>query len=269
MRLADLTEGWRSELIVHRHDAQVVERADCIVVRTPDNPTFYWGNFLLLPDVPADASLGHWLQRFHGEIAVAQPLSRHVAIGVNAPPRGAELPAWQRAGFELLRSDVMRLEPDALRAPPRAARGAVQVRAADLAREIEAFVELQCADTQGHPLDDYRDYRSLKMAALARMHAKGDAMWFGLWCDGTLAADCGLVRDGTWGRFQHVSTHPQWRRRGLCTALVHAVSAWGFEHWQLRRITMIADPDDVAIGIYRSLGYTSVVQTLGLERRSA
>jgi predicted GNAT family acetyltransferase len=100
------------------------------------------------------------------------------------------------------------------------------------------------------------------------MHAAGVAQWFGLWCDGVLAADCGLVRDGALGRFQYVGTHPAWRRRGLCSALVHAVSTWGFAHWRLQTITMVADPDDVAIGIYRSLGYASVLQTLALERGS-
>jgi hypothetical protein len=50
---------------------------------------------------------------------------------------------------------------------------------------------------------------------------------------------------------------------------VHEVSAWGFAHWGLQTITMVADPGDVAIGIYRSLGYATVLQTVGLERRGA
>jgi len=195
-----------------------------------------------------------------------QPASRHRAFGINAPCTAATLPRWERAGFELQRSHVMQLRPRELRAPLRAPRGEIAFRVADLAHERAAFVELQCADTMGHSLDGYRTFRERKMDALARMHAAGAAQWFGLWCDDVLAADCGLVRDGTLGRFQHVGTHPAWRRRGLCSALVHAVSRWGFDHWGLQTITMIANPDDVAIGIYRSLGYATVLQTMGLER---
>jgi RimJ/RimL family protein N-acetyltransferase len=268
LRLAELGAGWRSDFIVHRHDAVIVERDDCIVVRTPDNPTFYWGNFLLLPQAPRDDELAHWLSRFDDEIARLQPASRHRALGVNAPCASIALPSWQRAGFELQRSDVMQLHARRLRAPVRAARGEVAFRSADLPRETDAFVDLQCADTQGHSPAGYREFRRRKMAAVERMRRAGDAQWFGLWCDGVLAADCGLVRDGPLGRFQHVETHPAWRRRGLCTALVHAVSSWGFAQWGLETITMIADPDDVAIGIYRSLGYASAMQTLGLERRA-
>ena len=268
MRLTELTEGWRSELIVHRHDGLISECSDCIVIRTPANPTFYWGNFLLLPNVPDDGDVKPWLTRFQREITALQPASRHAAFGVNAACGTASLPAWQQAGFELQFSHVMQLRPGALRDPARVARGSVQVRAADLPVEREAFVDLQCTDTQGHSLAGYRAYRRLKMAAIERMHAGAAAMWFGLWCDGVLAANCGLVRDGALGRFQHVMTHPQWRRRGLCCALVHAVSAWGFAQWGLERIMMIADPDDVAIGIYRSLGYVTLLQTIGLERRA-
>jgi ribosomal protein S18 acetylase RimI-like enzyme len=266
MRLAELSAGWRTDFIVHRHDGLVVERDDCIVVRTPDNPTFFWGNFLLLPTLPGDDALERWLARFDDEIGCLQPASRHRAFGVNAPCAQAELPHWQRAGFELQHSHVMQLGAGALQAPARAARGEVSFRSADLPRESADFVELQCADTMGHPVPAYRAFRERKMAAVVRMQATGAAQWFGVWCDGVLAADCGLVRDGELGRFQHVSTHPAWRRRGLCSTLVHAVSQWGFMQWGLRTIVMVADPDDVAIGIYRSLGYTTALQTVGLER---
>jgi ribosomal protein S18 acetylase RimI-like enzyme len=269
MRLAELSGGWRTDFIVHRHDGVIVERDDCIVVRTPKNPTYYWGNFVLLPDVPADDALDHWMARFDVEIAQQQPASQHRAFGINAPRAHAELPSWVRAGFELQVHDVMQVAPGQLRAPPRLARGDVVFRPAQLERETDAFVELQCADTQGHSLDGYRHFRAGKMAAIARMHAAGAAQWFGLWCDGILAADCGLVRDGPLGRFQYVETHPAWRRRGLCSTLVHEVSAWGFAHWGLQTITMVADPGDVAIGIYRSLGYATVLQTVGLELRGA
>ena len=69
-------------------------------------------------------------------------------------------------------------------------------------------------------------------------------------------------------RIQRVETHPAWRRRGLCSALIHAVSNWGFAHWGLQKLYMCADPDDVAIGIYRGLGYRSVGADWHLQRRA-
>jgi ribosomal protein S18 acetylase RimI-like enzyme len=272
MTLDELRPGWRTDFILHRAGALVHERADCIVVRTPANPLFYWGNFLLLPEPPRDDALAHWVERFDEEITALQPASGHVAIGVNGPPSPAGLPSWVAAGFELIETAVIEQRPGELRAPGRPARGTVQVRPLDLRREMDAVIRQQLADPHGFEPAGYERHRRAQMQRYADMAEHGTALWFGAWCDGVLAADCGLMRDGTTpgasGRFQHVSTHPGWRRRGLCSALVHAVTRHGFEQWQLARVLMCADPDDVAIGIYESLGYRRIDREWALQLRA-
>ena len=280
MKLDDLRPGWRSDFILHRHGAVVTERADCLVVRTPANPNFYWGNFLLLPQAPLDAELAHWMDRFDEEITRLQPASQHVALGINGAPAGEALPTWVGAGFELMFTAVLQLRPGQLRPLQRTARGDVQVRPLDLAHELEAAVALQCADAVGFEPTHYERHRRAQMQRYARMAEAGEALWFGAWCNGVLAADCGLMRDGPQpgaqpgagqgglGRFQHVSTHPLWRRRGLCSTLVHEVSRFGFETWGLARTLMCADPEDVAIGIYESLGFERIDREWCLQLRA-
>ncbi len=272
MKLNDLRPGWRSDFILHRHGALVAEREDCLVVRTPANPHFYWGNFLLLPQAPRDDQLAHWMDRFDEEITRLQPASQHVALGVNGAPGDAQLPTWVDAGFELITTAVLELRPGDLRPPPHAARGEVQVRPLNLAEELEAAVALQCADAQDFEPANYERHRRAQMQRYARMAEAGEALWFGAWCDGVLAADCGLMRDGlqpgALGRFQHVSTHPLWRRRGLCSTLVHAVGRHGLETWGLGRTLMCADPGDVAIGIYEGLGFQRIDREWCLQLRA-
>jgi RimJ/RimL family protein N-acetyltransferase len=110
------------------------------------------------------------------------------------------------------------------------------------------------------------------MQRYAAMERAGLGHWFGVFAvtdDGEqLVADCGLFRDesGTLGRFQHVETHPQWRRRGLCRALIRAVCAHGFEAMGLQSLVIVADPDDVAIGLYESVGFERGLSTWHLQR---
>lgn len=272
MTLDELRPGWRTDFILHREGALVHERDDCIVVRTPANPGFYWGNFLLLPAPPRDDALAHWRSRFDAEITALQPASRHVAIGVNRPPLEDGLPSWTAAGFELIETAVIEQLPGELRPPPRAARGAVQVRPLDLAHEMDAVIAQQLADPHGFEPEGYERHRRAQMQRYAAMAGRGTALWFGAWCDGVLAADCGLMRDatvpGATGRFQHVSTHPDFRRRGLCSALVHEVTRFGFDAWQLARVVMCADPEDVAVGIYEDLGYRRIDREWALQLRA-
>jgi len=272
MTLDELRPGWRTDFILHREGALVHERADCVVVRTPTNPGFYWGNFLLLPGPPRDDALAHWLERFDEEITALQPGSGHVAIGVNGPPSATGLPSWAAAGFELIETAVIEQLRGELRAPQRAPRGVVQVRPLDLAHEMEAVIAQQLVDPHGFEPAGYERHRRAQMQRYAAMAARGTAMWFGAWCDGVLAADCGLMRDstasGATGRFQHVSTHPDFRRRGLCSALVHEVTRFGFDSWQLARAVMCADPEDVAIGIYEDLGFRRIDREWALQLRA-
>ena len=100
------------------------------------------------------------------------------------------------------------------------------------------------------------------------MHAAGVGLWFAAFVGARPVADCGLVHDGRLGRFQQVGTHPAFRRRGLCRTLVHEVCRFAFDELRLQTLVMCADPHDVAIGIYRSLGFEPVSGHWQLQRRA-
>jgi GNAT superfamily N-acetyltransferase len=252
---------------LHRAGGEVIERDDCVVVRSPGNEGFYWGNCLMIPDTPADDDLGHWLRRFHDEVAAGRPGVRHVAIGVNsAPPSFDALPAWRAAGFEFMETVTLRLR-SAPRPPADAPRAApLELRAIEVEREFDTFVDLQAAGNQGFEPTGYRRFRELQMRRIVQLRATRVAEWFGLWCGPTLVADAGLLMDGRLGRFQSVLTHPDWRRRGLCRALVGGMCRWAIEQRGMNELLMCADPEDIAIDIYESLGFERFDREWGLQR---
>jgi len=181
------------------------------------------------------------------------------------------------AGFTLYASTVLTMRRHQLRAPRTgldASRFAI--RPLVLPDESPQAVELQVAVDAGEhqPLEDYREFRERQMARYAAMEAAGLGRWFGVVAqrgeapqEPLLVADCGLFTDGRGtGRFQHVGTHPAWRRRGLCSALVHAVCRHGFEAMGLDTLVIVADPDDVAIGLYEAVGFQRGASTWHIER---
>jgi ribosomal protein S18 acetylase RimI-like enzyme len=270
LRLQDLGLGWQSHLLACRFGAEIAERDDCIVLRTPSNPTYYWGNCLILPAAPRDDELPHWLARFEAEIARLQPESRHHAFGVNAAALVEELPSWRAAGInEFDAMAVLTIEASQLIARPSVRDTPdLSLRTLDLARELELAVLAQVdARDASFEAEGYRVFRRQSMQRVAAMHTAGIAEWFGAMVGSVLAADCGLVHDGRLGRFQFVETQAAWRRRGLCRALVHHVCQHAFLRLGLQRLVMCADPHDVAIGIYRSVGFVDVERHWCLQGR--
>ncbi|MFH7042914.1 GNAT family N-acetyltransferase [Paucibacter sp. JuS9] len=274
MSLQDrLSLGWRTDLIFARFSGIIEERGDCIVVRTPANPYFYWGNFLLLPAPPRDDGLAHWLQRFDEEVGRHTRESGHVAIGFDASRPHEPLLSWQRAGFEVFDSVALKLEPDGLVRGLRELPTGLHFAPLDLQdpEQLDAAVNLQCAanatDASGFQALGYREHRFRQMQGYAAMEKAGRGHWFGVWRGGELVADCGLFHDGMLGRFQHVTTHPAWRRRGLCTAMVEAACLFGLEQQELELLVMCAYPADAAIGIYESLGFEADCRYWGMQRR--
>ena len=72
--------AYRTDLaLLELAGSKVEDRGTHLVVRTPQNPTFYWGNFLLLARPPAADGGEHWLDTFEREF----PGTRHRAFGVD------------------------------------------------------------------------------------------------------------------------------------------------------------------------------------------
>ena len=271
MRVQDLGIGWRSHLLACRFGAEVAERDDCIVLRTPGNPTYYWGNCLILPAAPRDSELGHWLHRFEQEIAHRQPESKHLAFGIDAATVDDALPSWRVAGVdEFDDTAVLTLKSTALASalPVKDTPPGLVFRALSLPAELPLVVQAQ-VNTRDVSFDEagYWVFRQRSMQRVVDMQAAGLAQWFGAFIGDLLVADCGLVYDERMGRFQYVSTQPAWRRRGLCRALVHHVCRQAFDQLGLQQLVMCADPHDVAIRVYRSVGFSQVETTWGLQGR--
>jgi RimJ/RimL family protein N-acetyltransferase len=298
----ELSLGWRTDLIFPRFDAEVIERSGYLLVRTPHNPNFWWGNFLLFDHAPAVRESAQWLAQFEAEIASRQRESRHIAFGIDTL-EPFEMPAeLVAAGFTRDAGTVLTMRREQLR-PPIASFAPMppgcRIGVLDLPAQAGVAVELQIICDQGEhpPPHEYRLFRQRQMQRYAAMERAGLGHWFGVFAatdqGEQLVADCGLFREsaprptttssaargrmskvakphllmsGTLGRFQHVETHPQWRRRGLCRALIHAVCAHGFEAMGLHSLVIVADPDDVAIGLYESVGFERGPSTWHLQR---
>ena len=256
MRVTSL--GFRTDVALRKLEGAVTtDRGDYLVVRTPDNPDFWWGNFLLLTRLPGPGQGREWLARFAAEL----PAARHVALGVDTTDNFDTPAEFTAAGLQADRAAV--LTAAQLRPPPRPnteAEVRPLVSDADWRQSVDLAV--RCFDG-GEP----GDFLERRASARRRLTQTGAGVWFGAFDNGRLLAQLGLfdVGDG-YARYQHVETDPVARRRGLAGTLVGTAGRYGRDVLGTSTFVIVADPAGVAIRVYRACGFTSRQSQLSFDR---
>jgi ribosomal protein S18 acetylase RimI-like enzyme len=246
--------------MLERSGSQISDRGTHLVVRTPDNPTFWWGNFLLLPTAPNDeAEAREWLATFEREF----PRARHRTFGIDGVDGTlADLSAFADLGMETEALTVM--TADAVHEPPRPNAEATYRRLTsddDWAQQIEVS---RAGEDVGYDLP----FVTARTRAERRLVEDGHGAWWGAFEGDRLLASMGLFTASPGlARFQNVKTHPDARGRGLAGTLVHRVSRYGFEELGARTLVMVADPEYLAIRIYRSVGFADTERQLQVTRK--
>ncbi len=253
--------GFRTDLaLLEISGTQLTDRGDHIVVRTPDNPTFWWGNFLLLAAPPADRDdAQRWLDMFEAEF----PGAEHRAIGLDGPDVTPTDPAPFRAlGLESETSSVM--TATSVHEPPRPNTEATY-RPLESDADWEQQVELTIV---GETIGYSREFVEPRTAAYRRLVEGGHGQYWGAFEDGRLLSSMGLFRASPGlARFQTVKTHPDARGRGLAGTLVHRISELGFADLEAETLVMVADPEYLAIRVYRSVGFADTEVQVAVEKK--
>lgn len=242
--------------------AVVEEREGYVVVRTPSNPTYYWGNFLVYREPPVAGDRARWEADFEREIAVKQPGSVHRTFTWDRPDEveGAARAEFAAAGYELDRDSALTAAPDELRAHARASRD-VEVCALDPrdGADEDAWqqvLELQLAAREpGHAEADHRDFLAARMRDRRVRFVAGEGAWYGAWLDGELTASLGIVVTNGRARFQAVDTAQPFRRRGIASRLIVDAARDAVHRFGAERFVIVADADYHALGLYESLGF--------------
>lgn len=263
--------GYRTDLFLVAFDGAVEERARYTVVRTPSNPDFWWGNFLLYPDAPGARAgerghEGSWLDDHMREFPDAK--ARLLAWDRPDGHRG-ELEAFLHEGFAIDESSILTATPASIHRPARWS-GDVAVAAletdAHWAGAARALTNAFAPNRSG-TIDDLRLFVERQLLRYRAMQAKGLGLWFGAFVGGEIAGALGVVRVGALGRFQLVGTDPRFGRRGVCSTLVHGAARHALDEMGVNELVMAADATYHAAKIYESVGFVATERLVALLRR--
>ena len=254
--------GFRTDLALLTATGSVVEdRGTHLVVRSPDNPSYFWGNFILLAEPPVPGGEREVVGAFHTEF----PQADHVSIGIDT----GDLTDGARAAFEaagMSVDDSVVLTASRLTAP-REVEAEVRALASDEDWESRARLSQQLYPETSE--EAFMTFARARNEQEKKLIAAGRGLRFGAFVDGLLVSTAAaFVTEEGVARFQSVETHADHRRRGLAGAVVHAAGQHALDHLGVRTLVIVADSDGEAIGLYRRLGFTDAERQLMMEKRS-
>ena len=234
-----------TDLALAATNGTVVDRGDYLVVSTPDNPTYYYGNYLALPAPPQVGEVAYWMRRFAEELG-GNPEIRHVTLCWDGV--AAELGARDEliaAGFTVELHQAMTAR--VVTAPP------IDLELRPLEpHELRATADLAFAIADDHT-DHYRQFLIRRAAWHRSLVERGLARFWGAF-DGALVGSLGIVPLGRLARYQDVQVATTHRKRGIASALL-AVAARHAREAGAEQMVIVADPGSDAARVYERAGF--------------
>ena len=134
----DLCSDYQRVLVYRDEQSSVVlDKGDYIVVRTPERPGYYWGNYIIMAGAPAAGDYGEWVGIFESEIGPKEETG-FVAITWDTGSNEDGYGQFVDEGFDLQRSVI--LSASSVSVPPKS-NGDIVIRAleseADFAQSID------------------------------------------------------------------------------------------------------------------------------------
>ncbi len=257
--------GYRTDAIFHLRDGFIEEHADYWSIRTPTNPSFWFGNFILFKQAPGPGDLNRWLQ-IHDQV-FGKTLN-HVTLGWDeANPGSTE--EFLADGFKSSDGMVLSLSEYS---GETTINPKLEVRKLTSESEWKEMTDLQIEIDRDYfklPQDN-GVFRNNQMVALKKMADEGQGDWWGAFDQGELVGGMGLYfdEDRTIGRFQYVTTRESHRRQRVCTTLLDQVVRHAFATVRPESLVINtgADDDNPALVVYKKFGFREAMLSHALTR---
>ncbi len=259
MKLRSL--GLQSDLALL--DAETIDRGHYLVVRSPQEQGFYWGNLLVFAEAPKPGELQVWSALFEREFEDLSEV-RHQTFIWDAATEPCDLEEFEAAGFKTVRTVVLTTSD---LSSPKYPNADVMIRELRREEDWEALLELKllCRDSE-HELEPFTEYAKGRLRSYRRRIEAEQGEWYAAFVGRRLVASLGIFRSGDAARYQIVETHPEFRRQGICGTLVHDVARRALAREDVNTLVMLADPEYHAARIYESLGFAPSETLVGVCR---
>ena len=245
--MRQLPPGWATDLAILQLSGSVLEdEGDHVVVRSPRNPRFHWGNCLFVTDRDTVGDADRWVATFRS----AFPDATWTAIGLIEMPEHPD--PWSERGLTVELHDVLTTSTVPRQTPLANGYSVRRLSGTDWARSEARMVSGHHGANEN--LDAYAQFAAAQTRTRRELSDRDVAAYFGAFAGEALVAELGIVRCGGSARYQSVGTDEGHRRRGLASHLLGVAARWAADAgFDLLVIVYVATYP--AGAVYRGVGF--------------
>lgn len=246
-----------------RFEGEVLDRGDYLVIRTPSNPDYHWGNYIIFAGPPQTGDFDRWRSIYRAEFPYYDSI-KHMTFTWNED--SAVTPVFEpflKSGFKLDRAKV--LTASKVHLPPKT-NSSIRIKVVETPDEWEQAIQLQvaCRDP-GFGAKSYETFKRRQFETYRKMAHSGLGSWFAAFLGNRMVGDLGIFHEDGIARYQNVGTHPDFRRQGICGSLVYEAAKIAFRDYRVKTLVMEADADYHAAAIYESVGFRPTEENQSLS----
>lgn len=248
------TLGLRTDLAIESDRSVVEEHDGYLAVRTPSNPGYYFGNFLLFEDGPRAADQTRWPQVFEENFA-ADPHVRHAAFAWSIDEDPGHVEPFLERGYTLQERAVLTADVPGEFAPP----AGLHIRPFRCENDWNKQLELGFATREAcYEREPYERFKTAQMAHHRAITARFGA-WLGAFEGERLAGSCGVFSTGEGvARYRDVGVFPEFRNRGVARALISAAGHLARARFGATQLVIVAEAAAFARRLYERAGFTAM-----------
>jgi GNAT superfamily N-acetyltransferase len=207
------------------------------------------------------ADAGRWVDTFQ----VAFPSASWIAIGLIRMPDDQD--TWVAQGLAVELEDVLTTRSLPRQTPLPHGYTVRRFRGGDWEQSLARAVAANDRTAEEEP-QSYQRFARERTQAWRALSEREGAAFFGAFAGDVLVAELGIVKCGTMGRYQSVSTDEEHRRRGLASHLLGVAARWaadrGCDRW-----VIVTEATNPAGRVYRSVGFEPDTGNASAYRRPA
>ncbi len=242
--------GYLTDLFFLETDKEITTYPNYIVVKSPNEPYFYYGNFLLLKQMPENFKKAKLEKQFKSHFSDER--IRHFTFCWSGKVK-EHLSSFLQTGYTLQLISVLAASPtNFIRLKQK--NEDLNIRSFSTKADWQQWIDLECEEKpNGFEATSYRQFMQGRAKLYQQLNQQKNGNFYGAYLDNELVAAAGLFHQQGIGRFQSVLTKAAYRRQGICKTLINYICHIAFQ--QLQQLVIAAEPSYHALDIYKSFGF--------------